>query len=190
MTDPISTLWMQQNRDAAPLDSEALARADTRFRRSIRWRDGMEHVAGLLGIGVFAHTAVQVPDWGVRVGCAAIIVGVLIVLRNLWGLRPMRPGSALGTPSLSFHRANLVRQRDALAGIWRWYLAPVMPGIVLLLLAVLRVSAQHMPLWAAVLAIGLAALPIAIVFWGIHRLNRIGARRLQTMIDALDRGEV
>jgi hypothetical protein len=190
MTDSITNLWAQQHTDAAPLDAEGLARADRHFRHRIRRRDTIEYVAGLLASGVFVNTAIQTPDWGVRIGCAAIILGALVVLRNLWKLRPKPSGSALGASSLAFHRANLVTQRDALATVWRWYLAPVVPGMVLFLLAVLRASAQHMPFWAALLVIIGVALPVAGVFWGIHHLNRVGARRLQAMIDALDRGEV
>lgn len=190
MTDAISHLWAQQHRDAVPLDADALARADTRFRRRIRRRDSVEYIAGLLAAGVFANMALQTPDWGIRIACVAIILGTAIVMRNLWKRRPNSPGSSLGTSSLAFYRATLVAQREALASVWRWYLAPPVPGMVLLLLAVLRASAEHMPLWAAFLAIGLTATPVVAIFWGIHRLNRVGARRLQTMIDALDRGEV
>jgi hypothetical protein len=190
MTDPIADLWVQQHSDAVPLDAETLARADTRFRRRIRRRDSVEYIAGLLGAGVFAHTALQTPDWGIRIGCIAIILGAGIVMRNLWKRRPMSSVATLGTPSVAFYRATLVAQRDALASVWRWYLAPPVPGMILLLLAVLRASAEHMPLWAAFLAIGLTATPVVAIFWGIHRLNLAGARRLQRMIDALDRGEV
>lgn len=190
MTEPIAALWAQQHRDAAPLDPETLARADARFRRRIRRRDAIEYVAGLLGIGVFAYTAWHTPDWGIRIGCAAIILGALAVMRNLWRRRPAKPDGALGASGVAFHRANLVAQRDAIASVWRWYLAPPVPGMVLLLLAILRISAERMPLWAAILGALLTALPVVAIFWGIHRLNRAAARRLQAMIDALDRGEV
>ncbi|MCX8474988.1 MAG: hypothetical protein MT490_04235 [Sphingomonas sp.] len=190
MTDPIADLWTQQHRDAVPPDAEALARADARFRRRIRRRDAIEYVAGLLGASVFVVAAIQIPDWGVRLGCAAIILGMLVVLRNLWRRRPRAPDAALGAPSLAFYRATLVAQRDAVASVWRWYIAPPVPGILLLLLAILRVSAEHRPLWTAILAMVLTALPVVVVFWGIHRLNLAAAHRLQGMIDALDRGEV
>jgi hypothetical protein len=190
MTDSITTLWAQRYNDAVPLDAEALARADRHFRRRIRRRDTIEYVAGALASGVFVNTAIRTPDWGVRIACAAIILGTLIVLYNLWRRRPAAQGAALGAPSLAFHRATLAAQRDALATVWRWYLAPVVPGMMLFLLAVLRASAQHMPFWAALLAITGVALPVVGIFWGIHCLNRVGARRLKAMIDALDRGEV
>lgn len=190
MTDPIANLWAQQHRDAAPPDAEALARADARFRRRIRRRDAIEYVAGLLGMGVFVVAAIQIPDWGIRLGCATIILGMAIVLRNLWRRRPATRDTALGAPSQAFYRATLVEQRDAVASVWGWYLAPPVPGMVLLLLAVLRSSAERMPLWTALLGTVLTALPVVAIFWGIHRLNRAAARRLQAMIDALDRGEV
>ncbi|KRC81427.1 hypothetical protein [Sphingomonas sp. Root241] len=190
MIDSITTLWAQQHDDAVPFDAEALARADRHFRRRIRRRDTIEYIAGLLASGVFVNTAIQTPDWGIRIASAAIILGALIVLCNLWRRRPPAHDGALGASSLAFHRATLAAQRDALATVWRWYLAPVVPGMVLFLLAVLRASAQHMPFWAALLAIVGVALPVVGIFWGIHRLNRAGARRLQAMIDALDRGDL
>jgi hypothetical protein len=190
MTDPIADLWAQQHRDAAPLDTEALARADARFRRRIRRRDSVEYIAGLLVAGVFANMAVQTPDWGIRIACGVVILGTAIVMRNLWRRRPPAPDIALGMPSLAFHRAGLVAQRDALASVWRWYLGPIIPGMALLMLAIAYASAEHMPLAAALAGSGVAGLIVTAVFWGIHRLNRAAARRLQAMIDALDRGEV
>lgn len=190
MTDSIATLWAQQHKEAVSLDAGALARADKHFRRRIARRDAIEYIAGLITAVIFSGMAVQIPDWGIRIGCITIILGMLIVLRNLWCRRPGAPDVALGTPSLAFHRAQLVAQRDSLASVWRWYLAPVVPGMAVLLLAILRVTAERMPFWAALLGIGLTALPVIGIFWGIHRLNRAAARRLQGMIDALDRGEV
>jgi hypothetical protein len=190
MTDSILDLWAQQHQHAAPLDAAALARADGQFRRRIRRRDTIEYVAGLLGSGVFVNTAARTSDWGIRIASAAVILGTLFVLYNLWRRRPTPHDAALGAPSLPFYRATLAAQRDALATVWRWYLAPIVPGMVLFLLAVLHASAQHMPFWAALLAIVGLTLPVGAIFWGIHRLNRAAARRIQTMIDALDRGEL
>ncbi|TGX50142.1 hypothetical protein E5A73_17110 [Sphingomonas gei] len=187
MTDSLATLWTQQQHDAAPLDAEALARADARFRRRIRIRDSVEYLAGLLGAGIFANIAVHAADWEIRIACAAIILGTVVVMRNLWRRRPKAPDAALGAASHAFHRANLVAQRDLLLSVWRWYLAPIVPGMVLFLLAAARASAEHMPLAVALAASGVAGTLVGAMFWGIHWLNRAAARRLDVAIAALDR---
>lgn len=184
MTDPIAALWVQQQQDRAAPSPEALAAASARLRRRVRRRDAIEYVAGGFGMLVFARTALIVPDWGVRIGCAAILLGMVLTMRNLWLRRPAAPDA--GAPNLAFYRAELIAQREALESVWRWYIMPVVPGMVLLLAAVARIVAAHMPLWAALAGVALTALPVAAVFLGIHALNRRAARAVQAMIDALD----
>ncbi|WP_448663556.1 hypothetical protein ACG3SL_02465 [Sphingomonas sp. CJ20] len=186
MTDPIAALWQEEAPDATALPAATLAAAEARLRSRVRRRDAIEYVAGAFAMLVFARTAWIVPDWGVRIGCIAIILGTFVTLRNLWRRRPAEPDSA--APGLAFYRAQLAAQRDALASVWRWYLLPPLPGMVLLLGAVARVAAAHLPLWATLIGVGAAALPVVGVFWGIHALNRRAARALQAQIDALDQG--
>jgi hypothetical protein len=190
MTDPIAGLWAQQHQDATPPSAADLARAGARLRRRILVRDLTEYIAGLVGVGAFLNIAVQTPDWGVRIACAAIILGTGLVMRNLWRRRPTALDAAFGAPGIAFHRAQLVAQRDMLASVWRWYLGPLVPGMVLFVLATTRASAEHMPLWTAIVGGGIAAAVVSVVFWAIHRLNLAAARRLQKIIDALDRGEI
>lgn len=189
MTDSISAVWTRQQQDAVPPDPITLMAAEARLRRRLWRRDAVEYAAGALGLALFAWTAVRTPDWGVRAGFAAIGIGMLILLVNLWRRRPRTP-NAVEAASFAFHRAQLAAQRQVLDSVWRWYLAPLVPGMVLLLLAIGHAAAQHMPLWAAAVSVALGALPVAAVFWGINRLNRTAARRLQQRIDALDRGEI
>lgn len=188
MTDSLSALWTAQHRDAVAPDPAALAAAEIRLRRQLRRRDRIEYLAGALAIGAFAHTGLQAPHWGVRLACLAVIAGALVTMANLWRRRPAMP--AFEQPALAFYRAQLVAQRDALASVWRWYLAPVVPGLSLFLLAIMLTIPIPLPRWGIALAMPLAALPVVAVFWGIHRINQSAARRLQRSIDALDRGEI
>lgn len=190
MNEPLAQLWADQCRDAAPPDAESLARADARLRRRIFRRDAIEYAAGLFAAGVFVNTGLQTPDWGVRIGCAAIVAGMVAVLVNLWRRRPRPPAEALGASMLDFHRAQLTRQRDILASVWRWYLAPLAPGMALFLLAVVRVAAEQLPFGTAILGGTIAATVVAAVFWGIHRLNLRAAKSLDAKIEALDRGDI
>lgn len=189
MTDPIADLWVQQHRNAAAPDRDALAQTSVRLRRRVRRRDLTEYVAGLLAAAIFVHLAIYAQDWGVRVGCAAIVLGTSATLFNLWRRRPHGPEN-YEAAGVDYHRAQLVHQRDVLASVWRWYLAPVVPGMMILVVAIGRTAGQHMSTGAAVLAMSTAVLPVVAVLWGIHKLNRAAARRLQKTIDALDRGEV
>lgn len=189
MNEPIANLWAAQHRDAAPPDAETLSRAEARLRRRIFRRDAIEYAAGLLGAGMFVNFGLQTSDWGVRIGCAAVVLGMIVVLANLWRRRPPAP-EALAEPILAFHRLQLVQQRDALASVWRWYLGPLLPGMALFLLAVVRESAGHVPLSSAVAGGAVAAGIVAGLFWGIHRLNLRAARSLDARIEALDRGDI
>jgi hypothetical protein len=190
MNDSLTDLWAQQHRDAAPPTAAELARAGARLRRRVLLRDTTEYAAGLIAAAIFVRMAAQSTDWDVRIACAAIVLGTGITMWNLWRRRPRAPEAALGVSALDFHRGQLVAQRDALASVWRWYLAPPLPGMILLLLARGRGATEHMPLWSAVAVCALSALVVAGVFWGIHRLNRAAAARVQRAIDALDRGEI
>jgi hypothetical protein len=188
MTDPVA-LWARQQRDARPPSPAALAAAEARLRRRVGRRDAIEYAAGLLALAAFFYVAVATPDWGLRAGCAAIAIGMLMLFANLWRRRPKAP-DAFEAASLAFYRAQLVAQRDMLASVWRWYLAPLVPGLLIFLLAIGHVAAQRLPLGAAALVVALGGLPTLGVFWGIDWLNRAAARRLQQRIDALDRGEI
>jgi hypothetical protein len=87
------------------------------------------------------------------------------------------------TNCLQFHRGELERQRDLLRSVWKWYLAPLVPGM----LPVYVGSALARPEHASRALWGLAG--TVAVFVLIGDLNRRVANRLQARIDALERSE-
>jgi hypothetical protein len=93
---------------------------------------------------------------------------------------------ALAMPALAFLRDQLMRQRDALAGVWRWYLAPLVPGMALFIAATYRAMRTAMPTGAAIAGIAPSIIVIVAIFVAIHFINRAAARRLDREIAALD----
>ena len=79
----------------------------------------------------------------------------------------------------------IARQRDALAGIFTWYLLPFIPGLLVMTLGpTLEHGGVGVLLMPRLVWIGLI-LPVAIVT-GIWLLNQRGARLLQKRIDDID----
>ncbi|MHA6719941.1 hypothetical protein ACX40Y_10890 [Sphingomonas sp. RS6] len=185
MNDRISSLWRDDACDARPPDPAAMAAAEARLRRRVRRRDAIEYVAGGIGAATFVWIGWSAPEPLLRLACGMIVIGTAFTLWNLWRRRPKAPDP--GLTSAAFYRMQLVAQREALASVWRWYLAPVVPGMLLFLLATGEVIGRTLPLRHVLFALATAGLPAVAVFVGIHLLNRRAARRVQSAIDALDR---
>jgi hypothetical protein len=137
--------------------------------RNCSWRSGRAwraFAAGVLGLCGWA--------------LVLVIAGGVVVLWQLHrraGLRRLPP-PALGGATLPFHRAELLRQRDAMRSVGRWYLAPLVPGFI--------VSAWGMARHVPASQPGLFLLVAAALFVAVIVLNRRGAAQLQRQIDALD----
>lgn len=184
--DPSDTLrraWQGQRPPETPPTLDDVRRRAQQFSRRIRWRNAREYVAGTVVMLWILTDMVRGGFNGLAdVGGLVIIAGVGYVLRQLY-----RRGqtdtlrSDLGmVDALSFHRSELVRQRDLVMSVWRWYLLPLLPGTVLVSLGR---AIEHPERWGRALgtSVGMAAL-LALVAW----LNRRAGTRLQRDIAALD----
>jgi Flp pilus assembly protein TadB len=150
-----------------------------KFEKKIYWRNAREYVAAFV---VVAFTALELwrgPDPLTATGFALIIAGVLYLVWQLHRHGSARtPPADLGlTSGVEFFRRELERQRDLVKRVWRWYLGPVAPGLIVVMAGAAR-------------AIGrLEAVPVlfaTFVFVFIWRLNERAARKLQRQIDELD----
>src|SRR5690606_35891927 len=105
----------------------------------VKRRNLIEYVAAAFVILMFGWYATlplaDTPLW--PVANIMIIIGTLVVVWNLHriGRASATPASAEFGALLDFHRAELVRQRDALRTVWLWYIAPFIPGFALWLAA-------------------------------------------------------
>jgi hypothetical protein len=185
MTDPLD-LWASQPVAPMRIAPEVLERRARGLERRVGRRNAIEYGAGGAVVLLFGAMGVRAPDTLYRIACAAIVLGVLVVMWSLHRRGAARWLDASAAPVRDHYRAELVRQRNALAAVWRWYLAPLIPGLALFFAAIWRSIAIIAGTAAANAAILPAALICVVVFAGIHWLNRIAARRLNATIAALD----
>jgi len=184
--DDAQQLWQAQPTEGVRMSVEKLQAGATRFQRTIRHRNLREYLASAAVVSVFGYQFLRSDDVLARVGFALLIAGTLYLAWNLHA-----KGSSKALPSdpglmsfLEFQRRELIRQRDLLRSIWRWYLGPLVPGFAVVIAAFGRANPAHFRHMGWVVALYVAA--VAVVFFGIAWLNQRAAGRLQQQIDALD----
>ena len=186
MSEPAIQFWVSQPVEPLTIDTtEMKVRADV-FARRLHRRDAIEYAAGGAVVVAFGSIGFLFSDTFFRIACGTIILGTLMVMRNLWMRRVKSSPQALAQASHVYYRDELVRQRDSLASVWQWYLAPFVPGVAMFLLAIWRLAAQTLGPVEAITGLLPAAFSISGMFIAIHWLNRIAARRLTREITALE----
>jgi Flp pilus assembly protein TadB len=184
----IKTLWKSQKpEDTVTLDD--IRQRATKFQRRVRNRNLREYVAAAVVVVWFGWYIWALPGLLVKIGSALCIAGVLFIVWQLHrrAASQVLPREVGSTGYLDFHRKALARQRDALRTVWRWYLAPLVPGMAVMLAGVYF---NAPPAMRAVVLHSILAwyLPCAVlVFGAIWWLNMWGAKRLQKRIDEIDR---
>lgn len=179
----VQSLWQGQPAPGGTMSVDELRERSRRLTRIISRRNLGEYVAGVLAIACCGYLAWQVPLALMRAGFALALPALIFIVYHL-----RRHGSARAMPvemaltgCLEFHRSELGRQRDLLRGVWKWYLLPLMPSMILIYLAPVLAHPEHA--WRA---LGLFAGTL-VFFWWIAEANRYAANRLQARIDALER---
>jgi hypothetical protein len=184
-SDPAKQAW-QASVDIAgapPLD-EVRKGAD-KFYRFVKWRNLVEYVACLIVVVSFTVYVFTLPQTLQRVGSAMIVVATFFVAWQLHRRAAALPPEGAGTmPLYRFMRAQFVRHRDALRGIFWWYLLPFIPGMTLLLVGSLYAPDTHPDGPGLRDAVGTAV--IIAVFVAVWWLNQRAARKLQKHIDEID----
>ena len=188
VSDSVRQAWQASAADAAlPALDTVRAGADAFYRR-IRLRNAVEYAACVLVVVMFSAMAAFAPmPLTARIGAGLVVAGTLLVA---WNLRRLAsaippPEAASAFPILVHQRAQLVRQRDALARVWLWYLLPMVPGLMLILFAPVferGLATLLMMRAGTMIGIGINFL----VFGGVWWLNHRAARMLQKTIDEID----
>ena len=157
-----------------------------RFRRKVEWRNARESVAALAVVLFFAFEFTRTDDLLARIGFGLIIASMCYMVWYLYSHGSWRrlPEDAGLSSCVEFQRRELERQRDLLRSVWRWYLAPMIPGLAVVIAAVARANRHHLK-YPEALA-GICAIFIAAGFLFVASLNRKAARRLQCRIDQLN----
>ncbi len=175
-------IWQAQPVEGTKMSADAIRLRATKFERKISRRNLRETIAGIIVIVFFAFSFAATHEIALRTTWGLFIAGVILVLINL---RSQAGGSAMpaemgGASCIEFFRAELERQRDALRSVWKWYLAPVVPGYVALNVAfALRFH------YAGLGRLLLLDLFFVAMFVAIWWMNQSAARRLQRTIDDL-----
>ena len=181
-------LWRKQPSEETVVTLDNIRDRAEKFQSRVRRRNMREYLAALVVVVVFGFYIWIFPGWMIKTGSALSIVAALFVV---WQLHKRSAPQALpansGMPLVAFHREELIRQRDALRSVATWYLAPFIPGCVLIVLG--RYFQFHAPgrtmAWDHQIIV-LTVVVMALIFGIVWLLNAWGAERVQRKIDQLD----
>jgi len=160
----------------------------TRFQSRVRQRNALEYAASAFVIVFFTWAALTAPAPLIQLGAAMIVLGTFYVCWNLYTLARADAVDGLNEVQAwtEFHRSELKRQRSALDTVWRWYLAPFAPGMVVFIAGVAFTPETPMPVLARAIVFGLGVGMIGAMFAGIAWLNKRAVKALDREIAALD----
>ena len=190
MTNPdiLKSLWASDIDAIAPMSPDELRRHAHKFRRKIARRNTMEYTASAVVIAVFSAFWFLMPLTLARIGALMIVIGTLYVIWCLHSKASAEKKGDLRTDAawLTYHRSQLVRQREALQSVLSWYLLPILPGTFVFIIGT---SPEFMN-GASALAIALSVLPhftfVAFVIGAVWGLNMKASKALTREINAVD----
>lgn len=177
----LRSLWQTQPELPLGMSVAEIRAKAGRFRGVITSRNNREWLAAALVAAAFSTFAIVGDDPIERAGNVLVVVGAAYVSWHLHAHGRARPVPRDGLPCVAFYRRELVRQRELLRGVWRWYLGPLCPGLAVLTLGRFLADPGPGPVLGALFCVA--------VFAGIGWLNHRGAGELQRQIDALPADE-
>lgn len=176
----LRALWQSGAAEIAPLPIAEIKRRAGKLSDSIARRNRREYIAIGIVVAVFTLYAIVLPGYLLKLGSLLVIAGVVFVGWQL-ARRSSRPDpDAEAADVRTYYRARLVTEEHMLAGVGRWYLAPLIPGLAAFLAGIARV-ANLSPLSFTILVAA-----HALVFLGIWWLNRRTAAMLRDQIARID----
>ena len=169
-----------------------------RFERRARLGNRVEYIACVFVVMSFGFVALGLHpafrhDWLVRSGAGLVLLATLYVawqLRRRVSIRaPLESGASL----VDAYRAALIRRRDALRSILTWYLAPFVPGMLVMFAGYwarkpapsLSPQAAHYVTGVIHVTTVLVVVICALTFFIAWLINQRAADRLQRQIDEL-----
>ncbi len=159
----------------------------TRLQAQVRARNFVEYACSTFVVLGMGWIALLIPEPIVRLGALLIAFGAIVVSCQLLVRTRIRESKNKQPRDVGVaeYRSELERQREALLSVWRWYLLPFVPGIVVFIVGVAFAPSAGMPMLESislsVTGLGFAAIVMAFVWL----LNLLAARTLQAEIRAL-----
>ena len=183
--EDLRTVWQKQKTEGVHMSVDEIRLRAGKHSHKIAWRNAREYIAALAVTVFFSFSFWHTEDTLTRAGFVLMVGGLIYVCWHLhangsWRRMPENLGAE---NCLQFHRRELERQRDLLRGVWRWYLGPMVPGMVVLMVAIARTNPGHLKHFGSVVAVYDTLVVLFFVFVGW--LNERAARKLQKKIDEL-----
>lgn len=130
----IQEIWKESGFDIVAPTSDELIRKEARLRAAVYRSNLLEYVAGLLLFAISSYFAIQAASGVALAGWVLTMVATVFIMTNLY-FRSRGDGPVFGDDTTAHYLANLIRRRDLLGSIWKWYILPLVPGFVLLRIA-------------------------------------------------------
>lgn len=181
MANDPKDLWKDQTVSVTTYSPDDLRARLKKQQGMFRLRNLVEYIAGgfvMLGFGSYLFLPMGLT---IKAGSVLLLLGTAYVMWQLHRRASAAPAPTEGDLA-GFQREQLVRQHAALSTVWRWYLAPFVPGMLVLFVG----QARALPFgqWLY----GIAAVGVMIAVFGlIWLLNHHAARKIARQIEELDR---
>ena len=172
-------VWQDQSVAPIPMNINEIRKKARKFQKRIWWRNLSEYAAAVFVVAGFGFYLWRFDGLWLRTGSLLIIAATLYMVYQLHK-RGSSESVPTGASSIVFHRTELERQRDALQSVWRWYLLPFVPGMIIFLIG--RAIENPPGSWAP---LNVTVLLCVAVFFLVGKLNQRAARKLQHQIDEL-----
>jgi hypothetical protein len=187
MTEPdLKQLWTSQQTEEAPMPIEDIRRRTAELNKRVRRRNLIEYVAAVFVVIGFTPYLLH-GGWMIQGGAALTMAATGFVVWQLHRRTAMGHAPDAGRELVDYHRAELVRQRDAIRSAGLWYIAPLVPGLVMMALGRwFQAHAPGRPVEIDHLVIGLCLVIVALGLLAAWLWLQMGALRLQKRIDDLD----
>src|SRR5271165_303460 len=126
-------LWQSQATEHTPMTLAQVHQKARTFQAKVRLRNIIEYIGCVLAIAGYTPALFHRGSWMVHVGAVLIMAAVAFIAWQLHRRASSKAVPEVGDAVADFHRRELIRQRDAVRSVAVWYLAPVVPGMVLFL---------------------------------------------------------
>jgi hypothetical protein len=177
--EELQKAWQSHDAGAKVLiDADVLLKEVRRnqrnFRATIFWRDAREVGVAALMTWLFLHWAIRDRVWSLYlVAFACLGVGTFMVVDRLMQRRkqPASNDSLKACIETSLHQVN--HQIWLLKNVLWWYLLPFAAALAIFIAAAIWRS-RHVA--ATIGGLCVYALVVAVLYWGIYRLNQWAVR--------------
>lgn len=174
-------LWHEDNIAPAALPLDEIKHRARHFGEQVHRRNRREYIAAAVVAVAFAIYVVILPGLLLKTGSLLLIAGVAIVVWQLSRRTSRQEPTTVTADVRTHYLARLVVEEQLLASVGRWYLAPLVPGLVVFMVGQAEITGHLNPLGITFYI----AIP-ALLLGGIWLLNYRAAAMLRRQIDRLN----